>query len=176
VNWLLVQTVSPTPTLRALAHPIPLIGIPPSPGTLFSDTSNNYYALEGATDWNGAQPYGQQSGQPPQQQQQYGVMHQSLDQHQMQPTTPVSAPNLALYESVSTPNNNNNSSSLSSLPPMSSFTNRPPQVTPSPYISSTTTPSMVPSPGPVDIKPDLTSLYPTAALDQSQGGQQWPLA
>lgn len=96
------------------------------------------------------------------------------------PTTPVPGNPLAMYETVSSPNN----SSLSSLPPMSSFSNRTPQVSTGYAVNSATgAPILASSPG-VEIKPELTSLYPpanqsahdaaAAAAHQSQQ-QQWAM-
>jgi len=101
------------------------------------------------------------------------VLHHTLEQH---PMPPAPAANLGMYDpTVSSPN----TGSLSSLPPMSSFANRPPQVSASPFVgtASAAAPPMVSWPG-VDIKPDLTSLHfasSTQALDPSQQSQQWSM-
>lgn len=130
-------------------------------GSLFGDTTNSYYQLDGAQDWNSAPQA--QYGQPvptPQapQQQSFGLVgHHGLDgAHQ-----PTAASNqMGLYGNVSSP-----TSSLSSLPPMSTFSNRSPQVTASGYgptnAPSATTTIMLGSPN-ADIKPNLTSLYPSS--------------
>ena len=106
------------------------------PGNLFTDPPNAYYSLDGANEWSGSQqPYVQGQSQA----QQYAVLH-----NQMPPATPVSANNMAMFDNstlVSSPS----LVSVSSLPPMSTFTNRPSQ------------PTLVSSP--VDIKPDLSALY-----------------
>ena len=143
---------------------------------MFGDTSNNYYTLDGGQDWSNVQ---QQYGQPVAQQP-YGVIHHPLDQQHTHHTMASSTPsNMSLYETVSTSNNNN---LPPSLPPMSTFTNRPPQVTPSGYDSNTSSTTIVSSPG-VDIKPDMTSLYPspnssldpTSTHQQQSQQQQWSM-
>ncbi len=161
-------------------------------GALFGDASaNHYYPLDSgvAQDWNGGQQQQQQ------QQQQYGnqgqspygvpgLVHQqqqhSLEQHQQQ-QLPPGTPGLYDQSSVASPNHggshnsSGNSSQLSSLPPMSSFASRPPS---GPYVPSaqsvatTAGPlSMSVSPG-VDIKPELTSLYPPGSVQQEA---QWAM-
>lgn len=122
-----------------------------------------------AQDWNG----GQQQQYGSQGQQAYGLHQQhSLEQHQQQlpPGTP------GLYEqTVSSPNGH---TSASTLPPMSSFGNRPPSSAYGPSSASSSAPSTVvpismsASPGLVDIKPELTSLYPPVSHQQEA---QWSM-
>lgn len=133
-------------------------------GSLFTEPSNNYYALDSTNDWNAAQQYGP-GPVGPQPSQQYGII-QNMEPHQIAPNTSVSG-NLALFDTVSSPSN-----SISSLPPISTFTNRPPQVTPGYSSVISSAPSMVTSPQPIDIKPDITSLY---SMTNEQANQQWSM-
>ncbi|XP_075590897.1 transcription factor daughterless isoform X3 [Dermatophagoides farinae] len=153
-----------------------------SRGTLFGESSNNYYQLDASNDWNTAasQQYGSHivgatQPPPPPQQQQYGInIHthpQTMDQLVPQPPNTAS-----LYDTVSSSPNNNNS--LSSLPPMSTFaTNRPNEMTTGDYPTTTTISSIQSPIQTIDIKPDITSLYPMTnnneQQQQQQANQQW---
>lgn len=127
--------------------------------------------MDTTNDWNAAatQQFGPHvaSQQPPQQ---YGInIHahsQTMDQLVPQPP-----PNTSIYETVSSSANN----SLSSLPPMSTFAGGGGG---NGGYSTTTTISSIQSPiQTIDIKPDITSLYPmTNNNDQQQqqaNQQQW---
>ncbi|XP_027206143.2 transcription factor daughterless isoform X4 [Dermatophagoides pteronyssinus] len=163
-----------------------------SRGTLFSESSaSNYYQLDTTNDWNQAtaQQYGGQhivgASQPPQpppplssSQQSYGInIHGQHPQAMDQVLLPSS--NTSIYDTVASSANNNNNNSLSSLPPMSTFaTNRSSEMmTTGAGYSATTTISSIQSPiQTIDIKPDITSLYPMTNNNdqQSTNQQQWP--
>ena len=159
-------------------------------GTIFSESSaSNYYQLDTTNDWNQAtaQQYGGQhivgaSPQPPpplpSSQQSYGInIHGQHPQAMDQVLLPSS--NTSIYDTVASSANNNNNNSLSSLPPMSTFaTNRSSEMmTTGAGYSATTTISSIQSPiQTIDIKPDITSLYPMTNNNdqQSTNQQQWP--
>ena len=135
--------------------------------------------MDASNDWNTAasQQYGSHvvgATQPPPPQQYSINIHthpQTMDQLVPQPPNTAS-----LYDTVSSSPNNNNS--LSSLPPMSTFaTNRPNEMTTGDYPTTTTISSIQSPIQTIDIKPDITSLYPMTnnneQQQQQQANQQW---
>ncbi|KPM04566.1 daughterless-like protein [Sarcoptes scabiei] len=140
---------------------------------MFAEPPNTYYSLDDANDWNAAanQQFAPVPPQPvgPPSHPQYTIIHQQQPiDHQTSANGPSS---ITLFDTVPSPNN--------SLPPMSTFTNRPTAIGPQSQSIYSNVPSTGPSPmvstqSIIDIKPDITNLYPMSN-DPSVANQQWSL-